>query len=882
VGAVEDILEWSATKLTPWRQDALRRLACASALNSDDHDELLSLIKQAAGFSLEGTLPSPNPLAKEHLSAAAVGSTLQIKSIQSVKNVNRLVPSANLTFAPSGLTIIYGRNGSGKSGFVRILRTACRTRTDNPAKLKVLADVYGPSLGPQEAEIVTVIDGKDTTVHWTSGSVASDNLQQVAVFDSSAAQLYVDGGSEIKFLPFGLALPHQLNELCLALKTKLENEKKPIRDHLELATITFEAERPTQSQTFYFQISDKTTDAEINKAAQFSDQDKSRLDDLRRLLVADAASIADVRALAVFVEILTADCATLIEGLSDEKIAQFQTMKFNAIDTRKAANLDASALFSSEPLPGVGGETWRRLWLAARDYSLIEAYPSQDFPVLGIPPNVGQCVLCQQDLSPTATDRLKRFQEYVGGVLASNAEKAEDSLRGAINALPELGTLAAEDWPARIEQLAKRTPALVDVLNAFKLAVEARLASANAILTAASPLIPPAPLPGLLSPIAQLSELLSALSAEVTTLSAADESEYRAQLIAEKTELEDRNILATGRDRLIVRRDLLKLSDQYDVALAEVQTTGITRRANELIDVHLTKFVIERYDDERKALEIKHLKINLDRKSGQTKALFQTNPGTKLTKVTSDILSEGEQRALALASFLTEVGVTEGCGPIVVDDPVSSLDRERELKVATRLAIESQKRQVIVFTHDMVFFNNLCREADRLGVPTETIALFSDGDNAGRIDPAGVSWKGQNVNKRLGRIRNDFAQVKKLYSTSPTNYEIEIKNLYGRLRDAYERLVEEYIFCDVVRRGADRVETQKLRMVHLSDMLAVRFHEGMTKANTHSHDNPATETVAVPDPKEFEADLAFIDALISDLKKESAAAEVNRPSMKPK
>jgi hypothetical protein len=36
-------------------------------------------------------------------------------------------------------------------------------------------------------------------------------------------------------------------------------------------------------------------------------------------------------------------------------------------------------------------------------------------------------------------------------------------------------------------------------------------------------------------------------------------------------------------------------------------------------------------------------------------------------------------------------------------------------------------------------------------------------------------------------------------------------------------------------------------MVHLSDALAVRFHEGMSKANTYSHDNPAAATVAVPD-----------------------------------
>lgn len=311
-----------------------------------------------------------------------------------------------------------------------------------------------------------------------------------------------------------------------------------------------------------------------------------------------------------------------------------------------------------------------------------------------------------------------------------------------------------------------------------------------------------------------------------------------------------------------------------------MQTTGITRRANELVDVHLTGLVLDRYEDERKCLDITHLKVNLARKSDQTKAAFQTNTGTALTKLSSDILSEGEQRALALAAFLTEVAVTEGSGPIVIDDPVSSLDRERGLKVAARIAGEAKTRQVIVFTHDLIFFNDLCREADDQDVPIDTVALFSDATNAGKIDPAGVSWKGLSVSKRLGRIRDEFARVKKLQTGSPAAYEMAIKGLYGRLRDAYERLVEEHIFCDVLRRGIDRIETQRLRMVHLSDPLAVRFHEGMTKANTHSHDNPQADTVPVPDPTEFEADLAFITSLISDLQREAAATETRRPSMK--
>jgi hypothetical protein len=350
----------------------------------------------------------------------------------------------------------------------------------------------------------------------------------------------------------------------------------------------------------------------------------------------------------------------------------------------------------------------------------------------------------------------------------------------------------------------------------------------------------------------------------------------------ELAELADRKILTAGHDRVIKRRDFLKKDALYAAALAEVQTKGITQKANELVGSHLTKIVTDHFEMECKNLELTHLKVVLARKSGQTKAAFQTNSGTTLTKFTSEILSEGEQRALALAAFLTEIAVTEGAGPIVIDDPVSSLDRDRGLKVAARIAAEAKKRQVIVFTHDLIFFSDLCREADSLGVTTETIALFADGAHAGKVDPAGVSWKGLSVTKRLARIRNDFAPLKKLHTSSPSDYEFKVKNLYGRLRDSYERLVEEHIFCDVVRRGVDRIETQKLRMVHLSDALAIQFHDGMTKANTHSHDNPASDTVSIPDPAAFESDLVYIEQLITDLKAESVSAESNRPSMKPK
>lgn len=882
MGAVDEILDWSATRLALWRQDALRRLASSTALTAQDESELLDLVKEKAGFSLAAKPPTPTPLSKAHLASVSSGSPLQIKGIRNVKNVNRLVSAAALPFTPNGMTIVYGRNGSGKSGFVRIFRTACRTRIDNPAKLKVLADVYGSSGGPQEAEIIVDLGSGDVVVPWTADAPASETLLQVAVFDSSAAQLYVDGGNQIQFLPFGLALPHKLNELCIALRDKLEAERKPITDQIALVTVSFETPRTTKAQTFFAGLTGKVTNAQIDAAATFSPDDEKRVDELTHLLAANTASAADVTALSTWVKNLAFECASLGQAFSDPQLDGYRTLKQQAIDARSAAGTKAADLFSSEPLPGVGGETWRRLWLAAREYSITDAYSGREFPALSTPDTTETCVLCQQPLSTEASDRMGRFQAFVSGSLATAADQAETAVTQAIASLPHVDILASKDWATRLEQIRKRNTELADTVTSFKKDVEARRATALASLQTSEVLPPPLAAAAPVSPHGALQDLSAVLSTEAEALAKADQSGERAKLETERAELADRKILTAGRDRVIKRRDLLREDALYTTALAEVQTKGITQKANELVDTHLTKIVTDHFELERKTLEITHLKVGLARKSGQTKAAFQTNPGTTLTKLTSEILSEGEQRALALAAFLTEIAVTEGAGPIVIDDPVSSLDRDRGLKVAARIAAEAQKRQVIVFTHDLIFFNDLCREADDLGVTTETIALFADGANAGKVDPVGVSWKGLSVTKRLARIRNDFAPLKKLHTSSPADYEFKVKHLYGRLRDSYERLVEEHIFCDVVRRGVDRIETQKLRMVHLSDALAIRFHDGMTKANTHSHDNPASDTVSIPDPVAFESDLAYIEQLITDLKAESVSAEGNRPSMKPK
>lgn len=794
-----------------------------------------------------------------------------------MENVNRLVSKAGLAFCPKALTIVYGRNGSGKSGFVRILRTACRTRVENPAKLKVLANVYGGSGGPQSADIIIDTGGGDAPITWKTGMTAAPELMQVAVFDTLSAQLYVDGGNQIRYLPFGLALPHRLNAICLKLKERLDAEKAiAVGNKVILTAVVFPLQRNTRAQALERSLSNNTTDAKIDEVATFSVGDQTRLDEVTSILSASTAAVADLTALIGWVESIAGECETAATMFSDTALSGFTTLHNTAVTARATAHLSAGELFTEEPLPGVGSESWRALWAAARTYSVSEAYFEAEFPVTSSTAGPADCVLCQQPLLPDGAARMQRFQKYMDDTLDISATKAEKAVADATSGLAVLTLLCASEFADRVEQVRQREPELAKALSGFQLSATQRRADAAARL--AGEQISPVSL--LASPHVEMKDLAKKLKNEKDALAKAGEAQEREKLTGEKAELEDRKILASNRDKLVMRREILVTDAAYAMALSEVQTRGITQRANELVDTHLTSAVVTRFDAERERLDIMHLKVGLARKSAQTKAEFEVDPQTKLTRVTSEILSEGEQRALALAGFLTEVALTDGSGPIIVDDPVSSLDRDRGARVAERLAEEACQRQVVVFTHDMIFFNELCRAAESQGIEPVTIALFGDKDAAGKIDAAGMVWKGLNVAKRISQTKNDFAPLPKVLKASPADYEYRVKNLYGRLRDAYERAVEEIIFRDIVRRGTDVIQTQLLRYVTLSDALAIRFHEGMTRANTHSHDNPAADTVPVSKPEEFQADVAALEKLLEDLKAESLVAEAARPQMK--
>ena len=93
----------------------------------DDIKELLDLCKKEHGD--QSVTATAEPLEEKHLPVdPGEGESIGLASMEDIIGVNQLASDQKLEFQTDGLTIIYGANGSGKSGYARVLKKACRAR----------------------------------------------------------------------------------------------------------------------------------------------------------------------------------------------------------------------------------------------------------------------------------------------------------------------------------------------------------------------------------------------------------------------------------------------------------------------------------------------------------------------------------------------------------------------------------------------------------------------------------------------------------------------------------------------------------------------------------------------------------------------------------
>lgn len=616
-----------------------------------------------------------------------------------------------------------------------------------------------------------------------------------------------------------------------------------------------------------------TAPATVEALGTLGQAEHDRLAQLTADLAGDPARAArQLVALKTKIEGQVARLDRLFASIDDDTAGNLRRRALDGDAARRAAEAASGALFGDEPLPQIGSEVWQSLWASARAFSDAEAYPERRFPVTD-PGSV--CVLCQQELTPVAADRLNRFEAFVRDDSQRRAEAARVAydraltmFKGDAISLAELKNIVAIVRD-ELRQDALATEIREAALRALWRHRQIRRCHVNATAAYDAPVVA-YPRQALVNQVEEIEARANALSAEAG-------SPARAALLAEKAELADRLWLGGIKADVLAEIERRQRIARLDAAQRDAATNRVTTKSTEIAQALVTDALRAQFAHEVASFEIAGLAVELrQQNSVQGIPRFKVALTRKPTAAVGQVLSEGEHRCVALAAFMAELATTENKSGIVFDDPVSSLDHMHREAVAKRLIAEAADRQVIVFTHDLAFLFELNRAADDAQPrPQVAISSISRGaDKAGfcRSEPP---FKARRVSDITASLSNQLANER--YQFEQGNHEEwrkSVKSIAGTLRDTWEIAVEEVV-GHVIRRLSNEIKTPglvKLTAITVPDCEAMR--DGFGRCSELMHSAAAALNRPLPRPEALSAEIDALAHWADSLRQRQGAARL--------
>jgi hypothetical protein len=299
---------------------------------------------------------------------------------------------------------------------------------------------------------------------------------------------------------------------------------------------------------------------------------------------------------------------------------------------------------------------------------------------------------------------LAEFDSYLGQKAVEEAAAAQRDFMAAVSDIRGLVIMTKPNVAAMLAGYATLTSQGKDnaeTIGAFFKKADERLQIVKLILDerAYNELGALEALPA--SPAQLLDEQIATLNAEIADLDRLERDDTAARLRAQQyAELADRKKLSEGIDLVVERRNQLEERHRISACRAQCRLTAITQQITRRRREPLTPSLKTALEDELKALKLTHIPLDLTDRGDLGNSIVEVALSAQQRIAhNSEVLSEGEQRGLALGCFLAELSEIGGDHGIVVDDPVSSLDHYPYggRRTPPRRG-SSEGRQAIVFT----------------------------------------------------------------------------------------------------------------------------------------------------------------------------------------
>lgn len=859
---LHEILQWSSLR-PEWQSDALRRIIEKGNLDANDIDELERISRaKVQNAAIKPTPIVAKPLTKAHLpSGPGASVAVSLLSLNDLKNVSRLPDGVSLPLGVGdGLVVIYGGNGAGKSSYAKVIKKMCRARGASPEiKSNAFASVVSaPSI---TANVSFRVGTTPAQYAWSNGTPADPRLASVFVFDAACAHHYLSTDSEASFTPYGLDVLPKLSKICDILSERLGKAIDNWNGQINGAKANWKYDAATKVGQLIQRLNKATKSSDVSALATLTPTELQRLTTLKDALKSDPAMKAkQTRAAKTRVETILQRLTKTYNALSDVEIKKAQDRLASANETALAAQNFAAGQFDTTFLQGTGSELWRQLWEAAREYSVTEAFPTEEFPPTS---QDARCVLCQQPLLDDSRSRFNRFDEFCKDKSLELSAASEAALAQVITAYKALADLKPELQKIEADISILSEDEVVSVKNA----VDSADKTLHQLTKSLSSRLWQSPAELLPSPEHILQSAIQTLEHKAATEESANDPARRTLLENELKELEARAWLSGVHADVLKQIECYKIVAELEECKKDFNTSAITTKSGELSKVFVTVAYKQRFEQETKKLALNTLSVVLEDIKGKKGV---TQFGIRLVNASSskvaEIASEGEHRCVALAAFLAELSQASHQSALVFDDPVSSLDHWHRQKIAERLVEESANRQVIVFTHEVIFLNDLISLAEKAGQNPHILTLEWDKGAPGKY-LQDVPWDHKRPLDCLNALDHDQATIASQWNPQPNAANIAaMRDAYSRFRSTLERIVEAELLDGIVERFQSEVKAGRVKYLagvtlHEIDETKRLLQKCHNLTNAH-----APSSVAIPVPDELKQDLADARQLITTIK----------------
>lgn len=834
-----------------WIKDAVRTYYINGDITDKDIKRFAKeCVDEISGEAKDIDLTGLNLLAKDDRQSFA------IKAISNVEGVNALVSDRSLEFGINGVTVVYGENGAGKSGYIRILKKLA----DAKYKEILKENVYVPSKKKQSCEVTVVRNGSENTLKY---DLLKDReyplLKDIDIFDTRISTAYINDANEASYEPWIFSLFGELGNIASKVKSEIERLKGEC-DSYEISVpeglektktgkslLELTSKSKFDENFFSWKLEDEELLENKNKEANL-DAIKNKVDSLGKEIVQLSGLINYLKQFEQFFSVNSISCLRESKKLWEE--AKLEQKAAQILFEESASNLDKESVSNS---------AWKALWKDANSY-YETILKTKD--IVRYTEEQGICPLCGQKIKgPEHVHRMKSIDEYVNGNVSKKVDNAKISYLSLLRRCPKA-------WEKTQLQLTVDACGLGNeknsVINCADLIFDmsSRIHSDEIELVEVSTI-------DVYSAVKLLEEKQKSKQGDKKNNEDLLEDDDHKKLIEDINELRARKYASTIKDRVNNRMEYLQIAKCYDDATKLTGTNKITTKSRLLGEELITEDYVKRFNNELRVLTKGTVKASLkQQKAFKGKVPFRiVLEGVQDEKTSpEDILSEGEKRVVSLAAFFAESSGKNVECPLIVDDPISSLDLKYEALVINRLIEASRHRQVIVFTHRLSMVVGLC---DKCGKEIP----FVERELLGRGMRKGIPVESaHNGEKSLGKLKNlkneNIVRLKKM-DDSTAEYIEGIHYVCQQIRIYVEKSVEDTLLNGIVLRYRKDVQTNNrikwLPEINQDDCQIV--DELMTKYSYYDHSMSDEMPLQEFSLDEIEADLDRMIEWLEGIKK---------------